>query len=166
MIDRARVARWIIGRRPKRTLIRALVIGLVLAAVCKWFVRPAWIDGQSMEPTIRDHGLHFLSLRAYLREAPERHDIVAIRGVGDRVFLLKRVVGLPGETVAFENGRVHINGEPLDEPYAEFRGNWTLPAFEVPGEMYFVVGDNRAMASHLHVMGGVDVSAIYGRLIW
>lgn len=166
MIDRALVRRLAVGRNLKWTLVRAVATALFLAVVCTWVVRPAWTDGQSMEPTIHDHRLHFLWLWAYRGREPLRHDIVAIRGLGNRVFLLKRVVGLPGEMVAFRNGQVFVNGERLDEPYVEYRGNWTLAPFEVPGDEYFIVGDNRAIPSGHHVMGTVKRSAIYARFLW
>ena len=66
---------------------------------------------------------------------------------------MKRIVGLPGETVAFVDGRVLINGEVLDEPYEKSSCDWNLPPVKLGPDEYFVVGDNRTMPWADHTFG-------------
>ena len=79
--------------------------------------------------------------------------------------LLKRIIGLPGETVAFINGHVLINGEVLDEPYEKLPCNWNLPAKQLGPDEYFVVGDNRSMLWEEHTFGRALRSQIIGKAI-
>ena len=75
---------------------------------------PVRIEGNSMFPTYHDRGVNFVNRLAYRHIEPQRGDIVGIRMAGPSVMLMKRIVGLPGETVAFEHGRLIINGEEID----------------------------------------------------
>lgn len=79
--------------------------------------------------------------------------------------LLKRVVGLPGETVAFADGRVLIDGQPLDEPYEKEKCDWNMPAEKLSANEYFVVGDNRTMPMNLHLFGRTTRERIVGKLL-
>ena len=79
--------------------------------------------------------------------------------------LLKRIIGLPGETVAFENGHVLINGEMLNEPYEKTPCDWNCPPVRVGPDEYFVVGDNRTMPWADHTFGRARRSQIVGKAI-
>ena len=72
-----------------------------------------------MLPTYHDGQINFLNRLAYLRHEPQRGDVVGIRYSGDSILLLKRIVGLPGEEVSFDEGKLFINGKPLEEPYVK-----------------------------------------------
>ncbi|MBU6411680.1 MAG: signal peptidase I, partial [Verrucomicrobia bacterium] len=126
-----RLARWlrvaVIGRNPKVTLGRALVLAAVCIVVFKFILLPARVEGISMLPTYQDHTVAFVNRLAYLWHPPRRGDVVGIRLAGMHVMYLKRIVGLPEETVAFRNGHVFINGKLLDEPYEKLPCDWTLP---------------------------------------
>jgi signal peptidase I len=78
---------------------------------------------------------------------------------------LKRVIGMPGETVAFVNGQVLINGQALDEPYEKLPCGWNLPPEKLGPDEYFVVGDNRSMPSENHTFGKVERNRIVGKAI-
>src|SRR5689334_21380194 len=97
----------VIGRNPKRTAIRALVLALFCFVLFKFFVfrvivLPVRIEGYSMFPTYHDRGVNFVYRLAYRHSPPQRGDVVGIRMAGPSVMLMKRIVGMPGETVAFE----------------------------------------------------------------
>jgi signal peptidase I len=121
-----------------------------------------------MLPTFQDHGVNFINRLAYSRSEPQRGDVVGIRLAGTSVMLLKRIVGLPGEAVAFHRGRLFINGTELNEPYMDFENypcDWEmLPKTNGPSEFYFV-GDNRTMAQANHYEGQADRERIIGRIV-
>ena len=118
----------------------ALALGLGLAAR-SWLICPVRVVGTSMEPTLRDGELVLVTKFDYLRAKPARGDVVLCRLPGRAGEYVKRVIGLPGETVRIASGQVYIDGAPLEEPYA-------APAerdyARAPGEdEYLVMGDNR-----------------------
>ena len=89
-----------------------------------------------------------------------------VRFAGKKAMLLKRVVGLSGETVAFRDGRLLINGVQQNEPYVKFPCNWNLsPRTVKPGQVY-VVGDNRDVPLGMHDFGQVSVARILGGPLW
>lgn len=115
-------------------------MGMVAAAAgtdMAWLTR---VQSHSMAPTLRDGALA-LTLRLGRRATPRRGDIVVAdsRELGRRV--VKRIIGLPGETVDFRAGQVHIDGRPLAEPYAS-RSVFT-DSFQVPPGHYLLLGDHR-----------------------
>jgi signal peptidase I len=91
---------------------------------------------------------------------------VAIRLAGPSLVIVKRVVGLPGERVAFVGGVVQINGVPLDEPYVRSRRPWDRAEVTMGAHEYFVVGDNRGMSQGNHKFGAVDEQRILGRVLF
>jgi len=156
----------LIGRNPKRTLVRIVIL---VAACLLLFNRlvlvPVFIDGGSMLPTYREHGVNFVNRLAYLFHGPQRGDVVAIRTTGLSIMYLKRIIGLPGETVAFHRGRVLIDGQPLDEPYVKFSCDWELPPKTLGTNEYFFVGDNRSMTAGEHFKGAGDRNRIVGKVL-
>ena len=155
----------LMGRKPRRTLIRCVVLAAVCVFVFGSVVQPAVVDGFSMEPTIPHRGFRFVYLQAYRREPPLRFDIVAVRVVGDRMYYLKRVLGLPGESVDLRDGKLFINGEYVDEPHVAYRGNWFMTERELGPDEYFIAGDNRSMPIAYHKVGVTRRRHIAGRLL-
>ena len=102
-----------------------------------------------METTIMTGDRIIGSRLAYITGDPQRGDIVIfnhkIDTSGKETRLVKRVIGLPGETVEISGGRIYINGspEPLDEPYLHEEMRWKDDRFEVPEGCYLMMGDNR-----------------------
>ncbi len=158
--------RLVFGRSPRRTLIRAAVTAVVLIGLCKFVLLPVRIEGASMEPTYRDHGFDFINRLAYVRTAPQRGDVVAIRFSGLHVMLFKRIIGLPGETVAFVHGQALVNGLPLDEPYVKFRSAWNEEPKKLGPDEYYFVGDNRGMPARYHEHGITSRVRIVGKALW
>jgi len=165
----SRVPRWlcilVIGRNPKVTLVRAVVLAVLCVIGYSVSLLHIRVEGISMLPTYQDGSTHFVNRLAYLRHGPQRGDVVGIRLAGYHVMYLKRVIGLPGETVAFLNGKVLIDGEVLDEPYEKLPCDWTRQPEKLGPDEYFVVGDNRSMPIELHTMGKVERDRIVGRAI-
>ena len=80
---------------------------------------------------------------------------------------MKRVIGLPGETVSFSRGRLLINGRPLDEPYVKFACHWDFvpDSSKLSDDEYYVVGDNRTMPPTDHTQGGAKRERIVGKVL-
>jgi signal peptidase I len=158
--------RVLIGRNPKRTLVRVVVLVVVSFVVFKFVLVPIQVDGGSMLPTYKENGVNFVNRLAYLFHEPRRGDVVAIGMLaGEHVMYMKRIVGLPGETVAFHKGRLFINGRLLDEPYVKLPGNWEHESEQVGQDQYYVVGDNRDMPWGDHVHGRAARENIFGKLL-
>jgi len=160
-----RLKRLFFGQNPRRTLIRAGVLAVLAYGVFGYAIRPARVKGISMEPTLRDGEYHVLNLLAYRFREPVRGDIVAIPMPGGRAFFLKRILALPGETVAFNAGTLFINGFPVDEPYLVDLGDWQSKALTVPEDGYFVAGDNRSTPFSGHALGLVEKRQLAGTLL-
>ena len=160
------LVRLLIGRKPKRTLARIAALVVVCFVVFKFVLLPIRVEGGSMLPTYRERGVNFVNRLAYLFHEPRRGDVVAIRLLaGEHVLYMKRIVGLPGETVAFHQGRLHINGQPLDEPYVKLPGDWERPPEKVGPDHYYVVGDNRDMPWQGHTQGRARRELIIGKIL-
>lgn len=155
-----------VGRNPRRTLVRIGVLVIVCFVVFHYVLLPARVDGISMAPTYRNHSINLVNQLAYLWHQPRRGDVVAVRAwAGKHLMLMKRIIGLPGETVRFNNGRVFINGELLREPYEKRPCHWTLPPVKLGPRQYFIVGDNRTMPWRDHYFGKVDRDRIVGKML-
>jgi signal peptidase I len=158
-----------IGRNPKVTLIRALILAILCVLGYKATLLHIRVEGISMLPTYQDGSKHFVNRLAYIRHGPQRGDVVGIRFnpsiARPSVMYLKRIIGLPGETVAFVNGKVLINGEVLDEPYEKNGCDWNLPPVKLGPNEYFVVGDNRSMPPQFHELGKAERDQIIGKAI-
>jgi len=137
--------------------VEIVVIAVVLAWLLTTFVIVnARVPTGSMENTIMPGDRLIGSRLAYLNDDPERGDIVIFRyplgeALGEKKNFIKRIIGLPGETVEIRDGLIYIDGssEPLDEPY--LKEEWTVLndgfVFQVPEDSYLVLGDNRNNSS-------------------
>ena len=167
--DNERKVSWLrivtIGRNPKVTLVRAVILGILTVIVFKAAVLPVRVTGGSMLPTYRDGRVNFINRLAYRKHEPQRGDVVGVRFAGPSVMLLKRVVGLPGERIGFSRGHVTVNGKTLDEPYLLWPSNWEREPVELAPDEYFVVGDNRTMSITNHTFGITKRERILGKLM-
>ena len=168
--DPSNLAQWgkriVIGRNPKRTLARALVLAGVSFIVFKFLLLPIRVTGISMAPTYRDGGVIFVNRRAYFHARPQRSDVVAIRIDGRNELLLKRIVGLPGERFSIDEGIVKINGQPLTEPYTRINRTWDVDEILLGADDYWVMGDNRSMDQKSHTMQPVKLRDVIGKVVF
>jgi signal peptidase I len=164
----ARPPSWLqiilIGRNPRFTLVRIAVLVVTCFVVSKYVLLPIKVVGASMMPTYHN-GVNFVNRLAYAFHDPRRGDVVALRLAGHSVMFMKRIVGLPGETVAFHRGRVFINGSLLNEPYVKFDCDWERAPITLETDQYFVVGDNRSMPIEDHEMGEPHRNRIVGKVL-
>ncbi len=122
------------------------------------------IDGSSMAPTFPPGTILGIDEQAYINSAPQRGEIIVFEHPHSDITLLKRIVGLPGETVEILNGGVFIDGAVLEEPYLDkqptYSGRWQLGENE-----YFVLGDNRNSSSDSHSWGPLAFEHIIGKAV-
>jgi signal peptidase I len=162
-----------VGRNPKRTLVRAAVLAVVCVVVFKWMLLPVRVEGISMVPTYADRSVNFVNRLPYLWHEPRRGDVVGIRmnlppvnaWSTPHVMLLKRIIGLPGETISFVDGRVLVNGRTLDEPYEKRSCDWNTAPVTLGADEYFFVGDNRTMPKEDHTFGQAGRGRIVGKAL-
>jgi signal peptidase I len=155
----------IVGRNPKRTLLRALVLAGVCAVGFRLVLLPIRVEGISMLPTYHDHAFNFVNRLAYVLHPPRRGDVVSVRTAGLSVMYLKRVVGLPGETIEFQDGQLMIDGQSIFEPWLKLPSDWTLPPRKLGPNEFYVVGDNRSMPPYNHTQGVAVRQKIVGKVV-
>jgi signal peptidase I len=154
-----------VGRKPRRTLVRVLIWVVSAFVVFRFVLLPIRIEGVSMLPTYKDHHVNFINRLAFIFHPPRRGDVVAIRTSGISIMYMKRIIGLPGETVAFHQGHAVIDGRVLDEPYVKYPCDWEMPSETLGPSEYFFVGDNRNMLAVDHTMGRADRRRIVGKVL-
>ena len=157
---RRRALRFV--REVLETIIPALLIALLINVFVGQATR---VDGQSIEPNLHTDQRLVVEKVSYRFHGPQRFDIVVLKlpDQGEEL-LIKRVVGLPGETVEIKDGRVYINDEVLDEPFtaAETRSR-RYERITVPPLHVFVLGDNRNRSNDSRSFGPVPINNIVGR---
>ncbi len=123
------------------------------------------VDGFSMNPTLQDKEYILVNKLAYKTGEPARGDIVVFKfPMNLQEDLIKRVIGLPGESVSVHNGVVTVNGAILDEPYIaaapSYDGEWTVPEGQL-----FVLGDNRNDSRDSHQWGLLPLENVIGKAV-
>ena len=149
-----------------RDLLFALGIALV---VILFFYQPVKVEGNSMAPWLSDQERIFINKFVYKFEDIQRGDIVVFwYPLDPSKSFIKRVVGLPGETVEISRGRVFINGQYMPEPYvpATFADDQNAGTVRVPPGSYFVLGDHRISSNDSRSWGTVDRKYIYGKAVF
>lgn len=150
--------------------VREILETLLLIAAIYAFVNLATarfvVDGHSMLPNFTSDQFIIVSRLTYLVNEPARGDVVVFHYPlqSDRDFI-KRVIGLPGETIDILQGRVYVNGKLLDEPYIDkfCRGTSCDGEWIVGPDQFFVLGDNRGESKDSQDFGPVDRKFIVGR---
>jgi signal peptidase I len=147
-----------------RELIETLILTLVIFLLIRFAVQNFRIEGYSMEPDFHDGQFLFVNKLLYLFRPPERGDVIVFVPPNNSTRdFIKRVIGLPGDTVEIINGSVYVNGGKLEEDYPLNPGSYSSPPVIVPPEEYFVLGDNRNYSSDSHSWGTVSVKMIIGK---
>lgn len=155
-----------VGGNPSRTLKRLALTAILCIILFRFFLVPARLSGSSMEPAYRDGSFNFINTMAYAGNGPERGDVVGIRLAGRRVMLFKRIIGLPGERLAFQDGKLFVDGEFFPERYVRFESEWNMEEVQIGHKEYFAAGDNRRMPIEAHAMGRVRRERIAGKALF
>ncbi|HOK56057.1 MAG TPA: signal peptidase I [bacterium] len=120
------------------------------------------IISSSMEPTL-SIGDKIISVKS--NDIKRKDIVVLLSPEGEKEFLIKRVIGLPGEKIKIEKGYVYINGEKLQEPYIKERPEYLFKEIEIPPGTYFLLGDNRNESEDSTTWGPVEKNFIVGKVL-
>lgn len=164
--------------------IKALAIAGLLVFVIRWFlVSPFIVDGPSMQPNFKDRERIIVNKIIYDIRKPKRGEVIVFHVPEEGRDFIKRVIGVPGDTVKVENDTVYINGEQIAEPYLQeeyesahannelynrdkpnsnFPNN-EFPDGKVPEGMLFVMGDNRPNSEDSRMIGYIPLERVVGR---
>ncbi len=159
---------------------KTLFIAFAVAGIVHFFLfAPVIVEGESMLPTL-ENGDHMLINKIdYIIGEPERFDIVVFKAKED-TYYIKRIIGVPGDHVAYENDQLYINGETQAEPYLSslkkqqnlgsgtLTEDFTLERLteldKIPEGYVFVLGDNRRNSTDSRIIGLVPIEDISGSI--
>lgn len=156
-----------------KEFIKDVLIAIVIVVIITLMIKPTVVKESSMEPTLYENNYLFINKLAYItKDHPEYEDIIVFKSDLDRgdgsgkKLLIKRVIGVEGDTLTISGGIVYRNGEALDEPYTlEGYTSGELIEFTIPDDEVFVMGDNRSISldSRDPSVGTVSEGAIMGK---
>jgi signal peptidase I len=153
-----------------RYWLRDLILSLLLTFIVIVFLyQPVQVEGTSMMPRLENHERIFVNKFVYRLESIQRGDIVVFwYPLDPSKSYIKRVIGLPNETVAIREGRVYVNGRPLLESYIPpgYLDHEDYAPTVVPPDNFFVLGDHRISSNDSRVWGTVDRKYIYGKAVF
>jgi signal peptidase I len=161
-----------VNQKPKTTFgeifseaVKTILLALVLYFAISTVTDRVRVENISMQPTLYEGELLVVNKWAYKFGQPHRGDIIVFHhNFQPPEDYIKRIIGLPGDEVTVNVGKVYINGEQINEPYIAasptYDGTWTVPADEL-----FVLGDNRNRSSDSHIWGFVPMDDVVGRAV-
>lgn len=150
---------------------RLMAIAVAIAVVIRLFIaEPRFIPSNSMDPTLHIGDRLLVEKVSYHFHPPQRGDIVVfepppqLQAVGYRPeqAFIKRVIGLPGDTITVHNGQVYRNHHPLTETYILASPNYEMSSVTVPNNTLFVMGDNRNDSNDSHIWGFLPIQNVIG----
>ena len=152
-----------------------IVAFIIVGGVYFFLGRPFTVSGASMYPTLHNGDRMVLSKVGDIH----RFDVVILKAPDENVEYIKRVIGMPGDTVEMKSGVLYINGKKIDQPFINtealakqtvFMDDFTLESLtgesKVPEGKYFVLGDNRGVSKDSRMIGFIDRSAIEGKAVF
>ncbi len=136
------------------------VLILIVILIRTFIITPAIINGDSMEPSLNDGNLVFL--KKYNKNY-ERFEIIVHKYEENR--LVKRIIGMPGEHIAFEDSKLYVDGVEIEDvvPYTPDFDLTRLGIEVIPDDHYFVMGDNRSFSKDSRTIGPIHKDNIIGR---
>ncbi|MEO7019979.1 MAG: signal peptidase I [Ktedonobacteraceae bacterium] len=156
--------------RLLRDIVETVALTLLMFLVLRFAIQNFNIDGTSMEPNLHNSELVLVDKLTYLFHPPIRGDIVVFAAPPEPTQdYVKRVIGLPGDTITVQGTTIIVDGVTLHEGYIAAQNQGTPPGTRtitnlvVPANDYFVLGDNRAVSSDSRIWGFVPVRNIIGR---
>ena len=153
-----------------------IVIIIVVILIRTYIVTPVVVRGDSMYSTLEDGEVLFLSKINYRIEDIERFDIVVVKDI-DNDLIIKRVIGLPGDSVEYKDGTLYINDLRIEEDYTDYEmEDFNVDSIceiteitcngVIPKDMYLVLGDNRKVSADSRVKGLINREQILGKTIF
>ena len=149
-----------------REIVETLALTLIIFLVIHFTIQNYQVDGTSMESSLHNSQYVLVNKQAYLFQQPARGDVIVFVFPQDTTKdLIKRVIGLPGDTIVTTSSTVQVNGVVLQEPYVKVPFNLEGRQWVVPANDYFVMGDNRQFSDDSRYWGFVPKSYIIGKAV-
>lgn len=140
-----------------KEVVPYLVIILVVVLIRSFLFTPIKVNGTSMNPTLKDGDFMIVNKISKV----DRFDIVVIKSKKSKEVLIKRVIGMPGETIEISDGIIYINGKKLKDKYGKGKTN-DIAAIDIGDNEYYVLGDNREVSLDSRYFGSFKDSEIFG----
>ena len=149
-----------------KELIPYIIIIIIVFLIRTYIATPVIVSGDSMVPTLKNKQLLLLNKINYQLNDIKRYDIVVIKI--DKKEIIKRVIGMPGETIEYRNNTLYINGHEEKNDYNFETDDFNLKSIcncdEIPENKYLVLGDNRKVSADSRIIGLIDRSEIEGNV--
>ncbi len=157
-------SRWATWGPALRELVETILLTLVIFFMIRFAVENFRIEGSSMVPNFHDGQFLLVNKIAYKIGHPQRGDVIIFKfPLNESKNYIKRVIGLPGETVQIRAGRVYINGVLMEEQFPFEHAEYEYGPTTLQTDEYFVLGDNRPESSDSHFWGPVPARDIVGK---
>ncbi len=149
-----------------KELIPYIIIVIVVVLIRSFVVTPVIVSGDSMVPTLKNKQLLLLNKINYRFNDIQRFDVVVIKM--DKKEIIKRVIGLPGETLAYYENKLYVDGHEIVNDYNFETKDFTLKDIgnynKIPADKYLVLGDNREVSADSRIIGFIDRKDIEGNV--
>lgn len=148
-----KITKWLKENIVFLIILTAIIITRI------FFFSPIRVNGTSMYPTLQDKEFMILN-KISLKQGINRFDIVVVQE--NNKYIIKRVIGLPGESVMYKDSKLYINGKVIEDNYSKTTTN-DFDNVVLGENEYFVMGDNRAVSSDSRIIGPVNIKNIKGK---
>lgn len=144
-----------------KELIPYIIIIVAVVLIRTFIITPVKVDGDSMKETLNDNDILLL----YKLGSIKRFDKVVLDEAYDNEKIIKRVIGMPGETISIKNDKIYINGKVIDNSFA-YGTTSDVDKIELGEDEYFILGDNRLISKDSRYFGPVTKSEIIGKVVF
>jgi signal peptidase I len=149
-----------------REIVETIALTVLIFIVVRFVIQSYHVDGSSMQPGLNSTNYVMVNKVAYLFHPPARGDVIVFHYPLDTTRdFIKRVIGLPGDTIRTDSTHVWVNGVLLKEPYISMAANPGGETWKVPANEYFVMGDNRPVSDDSRDWGFVPKDFIIGKAV-
>lgn len=144
-----------------KEVIPYIVIVVVVVLIRTFIITPVRVDGDSMKNTLKNGDILLL----YKLSSIDRFDIIVLDEEKDNEKIIKRVIGMPGETVAIKKGKIYINDKVIDDEYA-YGETSDFDKVTLADDEYFILGDNRLISKDSRYFGPIKDNEIKGKIVF
>lgn len=144
-----------------KEVIPYIVIVVVVVLIRTFIITPVRVDGDSMKNTLKNGDILLL----YKLSSIDRFDIIVLDEEKDNEKIIKRVIGLPGETVAIKKGKIYINDKVIDDEYA-YGQTSDYNKVTLKDDEYFILGDNRLISKDSRYFGPIKDNEVKGKIVF
>lgn len=148
-------------KRIIKELVPYIIIVVVVVLIRTFIATPVRVDGDSMNKTFKNGDILIL----YKLSKINRFDVIVLHEEKDNEKIIKRVIGMPGDTVAIKDGEIYINDEKIDDEYA-YGMTSDYERITLKSDEYFILGDNRLISKDSRYFGPIKEKEIKGKVVF